>query len=95
MLNQATHIFQLPSYSNAERLTMIQDVSKSPMVLEIDPLPDVNLDGIKVLKANEVEDGDFTVDESNFVEGDEITILSLLQVLLVSQRVYKSVMIIC
>lgn len=50
---------------------MIQDVSKSPLVLEIDPLPDVNLDNVKVLKASEVEDGDFTVDESKFVEGDE------------------------
>ena len=38
---------------------------------EIDPLPDVNLDNVKVLKASEVEDGDFTVDESKFVEGDE------------------------
>ena len=61
----------IASYSNAERLTMIQDVSKSPLVLEIDPLPDVNLDNVKVLKASEVEDGDFTVDESKFVEGDE------------------------
>ena len=61
----------IASYSNAERLTMIQDVSKSPLVLEIDPLPDVNLDNVKVLKTSEVEDGDFTVDESKFVEGDE------------------------
>ena len=61
----------IASYSNAERLTMIQDVSKSPMVLEIDPLPDVDLSDVQVLKASEVEDGDFTVNEDDFVEGDD------------------------
>lgn len=61
----------IASYSNAERLTMIQDVSKSPIVLEIDPLPDVDLSGVKVLKASEVEDGDYQVNEEEFVEGDD------------------------
>lgn len=61
----------IASYSNAERLTMIQDVSKSPLVLEIDPLPEVDLTDVKVLKASEVEDDNFEVDEKNFVEGDE------------------------
>ena len=61
----------IASYSNAERLTMIQDVSKSPLVLEIDPLPEVDLTDVKVLKASEVEDGNFEVDEKNFVEGDD------------------------
>ncbi len=50
---------------------MIQDVSKSPIVLEIDPLPDVDLSGVKVLKASEVEDGDYQVNEEEFVEGDD------------------------
>src|SRR5699024_932409 len=50
---------------------MIQDVSKSPLVLEIDPLPEVDLTDVKVLKASEVEDGNFEVDEKNFVEGDD------------------------
>ena len=61
----------IASYSNAERLTMIQDVSKSQVVLAIDELPDVDLDGIQVVKPSDVEDGDFAIDEGKFVEGDD------------------------
>lgn len=61
----------IASYSNAERLTMIQEVSKSQVVLAIDELPDIDLDGVNVVKPSQVEDGNYTIDENNFVEGDD------------------------
>lgn len=61
----------IASYSNAERLTMIQDVSKSSVVLAIDELPDVKLDGVQVIKPEDVTDGDYSIDENKFVEGDD------------------------
>lgn len=60
----------IASYSNAERLTMIQDVSKSEVVLAIDELPDIDLNGVQVVKPDEVEDGNYDIDEKNFVEDD-------------------------
>lgn len=61
----------IASYSNAERLTMIQDVSKSEVVLAIDELPDIDLNGVQVVKPDEVEDGNYDIDEKNFVEDDD------------------------
>ncbi len=61
----------IASYSNAERLTMIQDVSKSSVVLAIDELPDVELKGVQVIKPGDVQDGNYTLDESKFVQGDD------------------------
>ena len=61
----------IASYSNAERLTMIQEVSKSEVVLAIDELPDIDLDGVQVVKPDEVEDGNYDIDEKNFVEDDD------------------------
>lgn len=61
----------IASYSNAERLTMIQEVSQSDLVLAIDPLPDVKLAGIKVLKPEDVPDGNYQVDEDKYVHGDD------------------------
>lgn len=61
----------IASYSNAERLTMIQDVSKSVVVLAIDELPDIDLNGVQVVKPDEVEDGNYDIDEKNFVEDDD------------------------
>lgn len=61
----------IASYSNAERLTMIQDVSKANLVLAIDPLPDVNLSGVKVLTPAEVQAGDYVLDQEKFVKGDD------------------------
>lgn len=61
----------IASYSNAERLTMIQDVSKSEVVLAIDELPDIDLNGVQVVKPDEVEDGNYDIDEKNCVEDDD------------------------
>lgn len=61
----------IASYSNAERLTMIQNVSKSEVVLAIDELPDIDLNGVQVVKPDEVEDGNYDIDEKNFVEDDD------------------------
>lgn len=61
----------IASYSNAERLTMIQDVSKSVVVLAIDELPDIDLNGVQVVNPDEVEDGNYDIDEKNFVEDDD------------------------
>lgn len=61
----------IASYSNAERLTMIQEVSKSEVVLAIDELPDIDLNGVQVVKPDEVEDGNYDIDEKNFVEDDD------------------------
>lgn len=61
----------IASYSNAERLTMIQEVSKSEVVLAIDELPDIDLNGAQVVKPDEVEDGNYDIDEKNFVEDDD------------------------
>ncbi|KRL63001.1 D-alanine--poly(phosphoribitol) ligase subunit DltA [Lactobacillus psittaci] len=61
----------IASYSNAERLTMIQEVSKASVVLAIDTLPDIDLDNLTVVKPSELETGDFECDESKFVAGDD------------------------
>lgn len=61
----------IASYSNAERLTMIQEVSQSGAVLAVDELPDIDVSNLEVVKPNDVIDGDYTIDENNFVEGDD------------------------
>ena len=61
----------IASYSNAERIELIHEVSKSKVILAIDELPDINLDGVTVIKPSDVESGDFDIDEANFVQGDE------------------------
>lgn len=60
----------IASYSNSERLTMIQEVSQSPLVIAVDELP-IEMKDIEVLQAAEVEDGDFKISEDNFVSGDD------------------------
>lgn len=60
----------IASYSNSERLTMIQEVSKSPLVIAVDELP-IEMHDIKVLQANEVPDGKFEITDEDFVEGDD------------------------
>ena len=61
----------IASYSNAERLTMIQEVSESKIVLAIDKLPDVDLSGIQVVKPDDVKDGSYQIDQNKFVEGND------------------------
>ncbi len=61
----------IASYSNAERLTMIQEVSQSPLVIAIDELPNVDLGNLAVLKPDEVENGKFSIDEDKFVKDEE------------------------
>ncbi|WP_251716380.1 D-alanine--poly(phosphoribitol) ligase subunit DltA [Lactobacillus agrestimuris] len=61
----------IASYSNAERLTMIKEVSEAKVVLAIDELPDVDLTDIQVVKPEDVEAGVFATDESKFVSGDD------------------------
>ncbi|MBD5429424.1 D-alanine--poly(phosphoribitol) ligase subunit DltA [Lactobacillus sp.] len=60
----------IASYSNSERLTMIQEVSEAPLVIAIDELP-IEMHDIKVLQANEVPDGKFEITDEDFVEGDD------------------------
>lgn len=61
----------IASYSNAERLTMIQEVSQSRAVLAVDELPDVDVSNLEVIKPSDVIDGDYTIDESHYVEGED------------------------
>ncbi|WEV51114.1 D-alanine--poly(phosphoribitol) ligase subunit DltA [Lactobacillus sp. ESL0731] len=59
----------IASYSNAERLVMIQEVSEAQVVLAIDDLPEIDLSQLQIVHPAEVEDGDFAVDPANFVTG--------------------------
>lgn len=61
----------IASYSNAERLTMIEEVSQAKLVIAIDELPAVDLNGVQVLTPAEVDDGDYQLDPANFVKDDE------------------------
>lgn len=61
----------IASYSNAERIELIQEVSESTIILAIDELPDIELSGVEVIKPADVESGDFDSDETKFVQGDE------------------------
>ncbi|BDR61222.1 D-alanine--poly(phosphoribitol) ligase subunit DltA [Lactobacillus xylocopicola] len=59
------------SYSNAERIVMIQEVAEAEAILAIDELPDINLSGLKVVKPEEVKVGNYAIDPANFVTGDD------------------------
>lgn len=61
----------IASYSNAERLTMIQEVSQAQAVLAVDELPDVDVSDLTVVKPEDVIEGDYAIDDSNYVEGDD------------------------
>lgn len=60
----------IASYSNSERLLMIQEVSEAPLVIAIDKLP-IEMDNIKVLIPEEVSDNHPEIDQSKFVSGDD------------------------
>ena len=60
----------IASYSNSERLLMIQEVSEAPLVIAIDKLP-IEVDNIKVLTPEEVSDNHPEIDQSKFVSGDD------------------------
>ena len=60
----------IASYSNSERLLMIQEVSEAPLVIAIDKLP-IEMDNIKVLTPEEVSDNHPEIDQSKFVSGDD------------------------
>lgn len=60
----------IASYSNSERLTMIQEVSQSPAVISIDPLP-IDMPNIKVLTPDEVKNDGTKITDNDFVEGDD------------------------
>lgn len=60
----------IASYSNSERLLMIQEVSESPLVIAIDKLP-IEMDNIKVLTPEEVSDNHAEIEQSKFVSGDD------------------------
>lgn len=61
----------IASYSNADRLTMIQTVSKASVVIAIDDLPDVATDNLQIIKPVDVVNGDYAIDQSQFVQGDD------------------------
>lgn len=58
----------IASYSNKERLQMIQEVSQAKLLLAIDPLPEIDLTGLKVLTCADLVDGDA---ELTPVQGDD------------------------
>ena len=60
----------IASYSNSERLTMIQEVSQAPAVIAIEPLP-ITMSNISVLKPDEVKNEDFVNTDKDFVKGDD------------------------
>ncbi|MBD5432349.1 MAG: D-alanine--poly(phosphoribitol) ligase subunit DltA [Lactobacillus sp.] len=60
----------IASYSNSERLTMIQEVSQAPAVIAIEPLP-IEMTDIKVLTPEEVKNDESTITDNNFVEGND------------------------
>lgn len=61
----------IASYSNAERLTMIQEVSQSTTVLAIDSLPEISLNGLTVITPKDVPDGTFRIDPAKYVKDDD------------------------
>lgn len=60
----------IASYSNSERLTMIQEVSQAPAVIAIDELP-IEMKDIKVLRPEQVSDSNAAIDPADFAEGDD------------------------
>lgn len=60
----------IASYSNSERLTMIQEVSQAPLVIAVDELP-IEMKDIAILQAAEVEDGNFDIAQDSYVSGDD------------------------
>ncbi|MDF7639806.1 D-alanine--poly(phosphoribitol) ligase subunit DltA [Lactobacillus sp. ESL0791] len=60
----------IASYSNAERLTTIQEVSEAQVVLAIDPLPDVDLSQLQVVQPEDVGSSPVHAVQ-HFVEGDD------------------------
>ncbi|WEV43627.1 D-alanine--poly(phosphoribitol) ligase subunit DltA [Lactobacillus sp. ESL0684] len=61
----------IASYSNAERLVMIQEIAQSEAVLAIDQLPKIAMPKVQVVKPNQVENTDVELDSANFVHGDD------------------------
>ena len=61
----------IASYSNAERIVMIQEVSHAEAILAIDELPKIDLPPIKVVRPADVEKGDFESDPAIYVQGDD------------------------
>ncbi|MGO2953031.1 MAG: D-alanine--poly(phosphoribitol) ligase subunit DltA [Lactobacillus sp.] len=61
----------IASYSNAERLVMIQEVSQASLVIAIDVLPDIALPGLQVLRPADVPDQHPAIDASQAVHGDD------------------------
>lgn len=60
----------IASYSNSERLTMIQEVSQSPAVIAVEPLP-IEMTDVKVLTPDEVKNETVEVTDNDFVEGND------------------------
>ena len=60
----------IASYSNSERLLMIQEVSEAPLVIAIDKLP-IEMENIKVLTPGDVSDSHVEIDQDKFVNGDD------------------------
>lgn len=61
----------IASYSNAERIDLVKEVSASPALIAVDELPDVNTSDLIVIKPSDVVNGNYDIDEASFVKGDE------------------------
>ena len=61
----------IASYSNSDRLFMIQDVSKATTVIAVDPLP-VAVEGVNVIVPSDIDKIDSVkINEADFVAGDD------------------------
>lgn len=61
----------IASYSNAERIVMIQDVAKAEAIIAIDELPDISLPKMQVVYPDQVKKGNFATDPAKFIAGNE------------------------
>ena len=61
----------IASYSNSDRLFMIQDVSKATTVIAVDPLP-VAVEGVNVIVPSDIDKiNSVKINEADFVAGDD------------------------
>ncbi|MBA1392310.1 D-alanine--poly(phosphoribitol) ligase subunit 1 [Lactobacillus sp. XV13L] len=61
----------IASYSNAERIVLIQEVARAEALLAIEKLPAITLPDMVVVEPTAVDNGDYTVDPANFVSGND------------------------
>ena len=61
----------IASYSNAERIVLIQEVAAAEAIIAIEELPAIALPDLQVIRPEEVGNETSAVDPANFVQGDD------------------------